>query len=573
MTLLNPDEKQIERNEFYYSITRNIAFISLLFCIIVGIIIIANFIRLETDDPLSLPELEKLITQSQSESENESLKKAIRELDMLNRRAYFSGRAFNDQGTYLLLGSAILFLVALKFMSEFKKKVPFPGKFEEAKDNPKFTRILQKSLLGVGIVLILSALILPRIFHSNIHSYLEEIKRDDSKEIEHIYASEQEKKKNWPGFRGYHSLGIAYATNIPGDWDGKSMRNILWKIRISKPGFSSPVVWSNRVFITGADEESRDIYCVDADEGVLLWAKQVKMPGAVILEISEDTGTAAPTMTTDGKYVFAIFATGELVCLDFEGNIIWQKKLKTPENHYGHSSSLISYKNLLLVQYDHAGGAKLIAFDTSTGKVKWSKKRKVGMSWTSPVMIDSSSGLQVVLVANPLIVSYEPETGKVLWQMEEVISGEIGPSAAYEDDIVFAVNQYSKLAAIDINTRKVIWEFEDDLPDASSPVAVDGLFFMPTSYGIVTCFEGRTGKKLWDHEFDKGSYASPIAVEGKIYLMDKKGVMRIFKSSRTFEFINSPELGEASTTTPAVMNSRLYIRGDNHLFCIKEANK
>ena len=116
--------------------------------------------------------------------------------------------------------------------------------------------------------------------------------------------------------------------------------------------------------VSGADLEGQEVYCFDRNTGELLWQKPVVgIPGSPEEppDVSFDTGYAAPTMTTDGIHVFAIFATGDLVCLNFKGERIWALNLGVPQNHYGHSSSLIIYRNLLIIQYDHDGGARLIA--------------------------------------------------------------------------------------------------------------------------------------------------------------------------------------------------------------------
>ena len=139
---------------------------------------------------------------------------------------------------------------------------------------------------------------------------------------------------------------------------------------------SSPIVWEGRIFLTGADDESRQLYCVDADSGKLLWQHDVDgVPGSPdsgkLPEVLDQAGFAAPTPTTDGKYVAAVFATGELVCVDTQGKRNWIRHLGVPNNHYGHASSLLCHEDLLFVQYDQKENSQLLAFNLASGKPVW----------------------------------------------------------------------------------------------------------------------------------------------------------------------------------------------------------
>ena len=139
--------------------------------------------------------------------------------------------------------------------------------------------------------------------------------------------------------------GVSYHKNIPIEWDGAAGTNIVWKSAIPKEGFNSPVIWGDKIFIAGADAASREVYCYNRADGKLLWTgKADNIPGSpsAMPKVTEDTGLSAPTLTTDGKRVFAIFATGDVIAFDMNGKRVWAKNLGVPDNHYGHSSSLIN---------------------------------------------------------------------------------------------------------------------------------------------------------------------------------------------------------------------------------------
>ncbi len=167
---------------------------------------------------------------------------------------------------------------------------------------------------------------------------------------------------------------------------------------------------------------------------------------------------------------------------------------------------------------------------------------------------------------------YSRLAGREIWYVE-CMMGEVGPSPAYDNGIVYAVNQFWMLAAVDVTTRQIIWEAYDDLPEAGSPVASAGLVFLPTTYGVFSCLDGKTGEVYWVHEFKEGSYASPIRAGDKIYWTDRSGITHIFKAEKEFTLIGEPELGEQCQTTAAFVGERIYIRGQKHLFCIGNPEK
>jgi outer membrane protein assembly factor BamB len=151
------------------------------------------------------------------------------------------------------------------------------------------------------------------------------------------------------------------------------------------------------------------------------------------------------------------------------------------------------------------------------------------------------------------------------------MQGEIGPSPAYADGMVYVVNDYARLVAIKLGeTPDVAWEYIDDLSEVSSPLATNDLVIMAASYGAVTCFDKKTGERLWIQDFKEGFYSSPVLVGDSVYLMDYSGVIYVFKAAREYQLISQHELGESAVTIPAFMYNRIYIRGEKNLFCIGE---
>ncbi|WP_321297456.1 PQQ-binding-like beta-propeller repeat protein [Marinifilum fragile] len=381
----------------------------------------------------------------------------------------------------------------------------------------------------------------------------------------------EEMMANFPAFRGAAGQGVSYQKNIPIDWDGASGKNVLWKVKVPIHAYNSPVIWGDKLFLSGANATQREVYCYDRNNGKLLWTAKVEgIAGspAKSPEVTPDTGHAASTVTTDGKSVFAIFANGDITALDFNGKQKWAKNLGVPDNHYGHSSSLLVYQDKLIVQYDHKKSARVMALSTANGDELWSTKRKVRVSWSSPVIAQIGENTELILAADPCVASYDVNTGKELWKLD-CITGEVGPSVTVGNGIVYALNEYASLVAIKPGANpEVLWEAYDYLSDVPSPVISGDNLIIVTSYGAVVCYDAKSGEIRWEQEFGSGFYASPILANGNVYLLDRDGVMHIFKADKEYQEIAAPALGEKSDMTPAFADGRVYIRGEKHLYCI-----
>ena len=154
-------------------------------------------------------------------------------------------------------------------------------------------------------------------------------------------------------------------------------------------GKSSPVIWDDKIFITGAKDKICEVYCIDKNTGKILWTGSASdIPGepAVLPKTDPEAGLAVSTVATNGKVVCAVFANGNLVCFDMDGKQKWAKNIGVPESSYGYSSSLLIYKNLLLVQFDSNAKISLMGFDLETGDQKWETLRKGRAVWSSPVL-------------------------------------------------------------------------------------------------------------------------------------------------------------------------------------------
>jgi len=378
--------------------------------------------------------------------------------------------------------------------------------------------------------------------------------------------------RRWPGFRGPGGIGVAAApVHAPLFWNGATGENIHWKARVPRRGFSSPVVWDDAVFVTGADRDAREVFCFDAHTGRLRWRVEVPTDATTIPEVAADTGYAAPTPATDGERVYAVFATGDVVALDFSGREVWRRHLGVPENAYGHASSPIVRDDILFVQFDHAAETVLIAMDAATGATRWEAEGDV-ISWASPALVEVAGRALLVRLSSESVSAYDPATGRRLWR-EACMGGEVGASPAFDEGIIIVANEYAVGAALRVRPDGAgvdrLWETHDRLPDVASPVARGGRVYFTASDGAVTCLGAADGAERWVHEFERGFYASPVVADGRVYALDRGGVMHIFADGDVYRELGRAPLGEPAVATPAFAHGRIYLRGYDHLFAIE----
>jgi len=572
-------EVRNNNSEFRYKTAKNIALLSATFSLILSILLIANYVQTKSVDPLNSKAINNLMLKLQNNPDDLELKEQIRALDLLARKAYFIHKWQIKTGSYLLFVFVLIFFISLKSLSSLKRQ--FPDLTEAIRDEDSWeNNIISKRYFAYGTVVIFTVALLAGIFSKNelkvntVDASVNSV--DASTEIEtsnnNALTNIEKIRENWPQFRGPEGNGIVYNNeNAPAKWNGETGENIIWKIQTPLKGFNSPIIWEGKVFLSGSDKKNQSVFCFNAENGNLLWeCKLNNIPGSPDPKpkVMEHTGYAAPTMATNGKGVYVIFGTGDIAGIDFAGKQMWAKNLGSPVNHYGHSSSLALHGTTLLIQFDQSTGGRLIGINAETGEHIYEQARDIEISWASPILINSGTRPEVVLSANPFVISYEPATGNEIWRFK-CMSGEVGPSLAYSDGIVFACNDYARLAAIKLGkVAELLWESDEDLSEVSSPVANKDMVIMAASFGTVSCFDSKTGKKLWYYEPDDGFYSSPLIANGKIYLMDVSGLMHIIKADKTLELISKNPLGEKASTTPAFYKDKIFIRGEKSLFCI-----
>jgi formylglycine-generating enzyme required for sulfatase activity len=392
--------------------------------------------------------------------------------------------------------------------------------------------------------------------------------------------SQEEYRANWPRFRGPDGGGVSWQGRAPLTCAPKTGYNMAWTVALPTEGFGSPVVWGNRVFLSGGDAAKRVVMCFDAFSGKMLWQNAVpKTAGSPDTkpEAPEQTGMAAATVATDGRRIYAIFANGDLAAFHFDGALAWSKHLGVPKNPYGHATSLLTWQDRVIVQFDQGEAkdklSKLYAFEGATGAVVWAQPRPVGASWATPIVFEAAGKAQIVTLSVPWVIAYAAKDGAEIWRAN-CLEGEIAPSPIFAGGTLFIVSPSTKLQAIrpegrgDVTKTHLGWSAEDGLPDVTSPVSNGELIFLISSAGTLTCYDAKDGKKLWQHELDEECNASPSIVGNHLYVLTAKGTLAVFEVGRALKTLASSALGDKFFASPAFAHDRIYLRGTRNLFCI-----
>ena len=563
-----------------FSTAKHLAVISGVFALVVAMLLLANdtgsAVLVESD------ELRALKAELAKVPGDEDLKEKIRTLDLQLRQDFFERHAFSSTGTWLLLGGGVVLLVALRSASASREQPPKPGpRTDEAGEMAEVASWSRWSVAAIASVLGGAAFgLMSRPGPALTPDALAAARQTNSvAAVVPTWPSAEELQKNWHRFRGPGGLGRSAFANVPRQWNGKAGKGIRWKTEVPLPGHSSPIFWKDRVFLTGADKGRREVFCFDADTGSLLWRKpvmtiassQAKPP-----EIMEDTGYAASTPVTDGKRVAAIFANGDIAAFDLDGQRVWIHNLGLPDNPYGYSSSLALWHDKVIVQYDQnkKTPSRLLALDFATGDTAWETPNEFGATWSSPTVISTGKGDQIITTSAPWVVGYAAETGKEIWRAK-CLDGDVAPSPVYSNGLVFVTNAYAQLAAIrpdgqgDVTETHIAWTADEGLPDTCSPLCA-GKWLYLLEPGLLYCFDAAAGTKVWEQDITGNFTASPSLAGDRIYMLNNEGEMIQIKTGDKYEEIGRASLGEACHATPAFADGRIYIRGVKHLYCIGE---
>ncbi len=409
----------------------------------------------------------------------------------------------------------------------------------------------------------------------------------------------------WPQWRGPLGTGEAPHASPPVEWSED--KNIRWKIALPGKAHSTPIIWSNHVFITtavpvgdalppkfsgapgGHDEvpithrHKFMVVAVDRRDGRILWEQTVHE------ELPHQGGhrtasLASASPVTDGEHLFAYFGSWGLYCLDLDGKLQWQTdlgQLKTLHGH-GEGSSPALHGETVIINWDHEDESFVAAFDKQTGKERWKTPRHGASSWTTPIVVEQDGAAQVIVSGSRRVSGYDLATGKLIWECGGLSKENVVSSPVAGHGMVFAGSTYDRPGLLAIwldgakgditGTDHLVWHRSKGAPYVPSPLLYgESLYFMYHFQGMMTRVNARTG------DDEPGAfrlpgvynvYASPVAASGRVYVVSREGVTVVLKNGEQPEILAQNRLEDSFSASPALVGTELYLRGERSLYCI-----
>ena len=361
----------------------------------------------------------------------------------------------------------------------------------------------------------------------------------------------------WPAFLGQGATPIDPQT-IPITWS--PTENIAWEAKLPGKGQSSPVIWGDRVFVTGIEGSMKDkchVVALSLVDGQELWRETIAASQTVRSNYFQSR--SAPTPAVDVNHVYTFFETGNVLALDHLGKQVWQRDLTADygsfESTIGLASSPILVNEVLAILVDHEGPSYLIGLDAQTGETRWKTDRASRTSYSSPAVVSIAGKPQIVCSSSGSIDGYDPTTGELIWTYEENVGGNragaplaigegmftVGASPGMHNEREEQAKKTNFVMRIEIvdgqYVPKVVWRTEEAMPAFNSPVVHNGFAYWVNRAGVVYCYDAVTGKNHYTKRTNGVCWATPVGLGDRVYLFGKDGMTTVLASGPEFRVV------------------------------------
>ncbi|HVG30606.1 MAG TPA: PQQ-binding-like beta-propeller repeat protein [Pyrinomonadaceae bacterium] len=430
-------------------------------------------------------------------------------------------------------------------------------------------------------------------------------------------AASSASAQNWSQFRGQNGAGVADGSAAPLAWDAVKGTNVKWKTPIPGLSHASPIVWGGRVFVVtaisaekptvnvkdrGIDSARDDarhtwkLYALDKRSGKILW-EQTAFEGVPRARRHLKATQANSTPATDGRVVVALMGSEGLYAWDLTGKLLWKQDLGVlnpgladdPTSEWGHSSSPIIYRDLVIVQADGHKQSFIAAYEALTGKQRWKVERGELPSWSTPAIYENG-GARTELISNAgrFMRGYDPATGKELWRFNDHNREVKMPAPVVAGDQIFMTGGYPAGSPIysfrpgatgDISlkpgeesNRFLAYRLPRGSSYTSTPLVYGEHLYIIGDNGVLAAYVARTGERVYQERLPSTFSASPVAADGKIYLASEDGDVYVVRAGAKFELLATNPAGEPLMATPAISDGMMYLRTTTALYAICECS-
>ena len=401
---------------------------------------------------------------------------------------------------------------------------------------------------------------------------------------------------SWPFWRGdILGSGETSESDLPLEWGTE--KNVKWRIDLPEEGNSTPAVFGDKIFVTQPESgnKSRNLMCLNRDDGSLLWKK------GVIYEKEERTHRANPycsaSPAVEEGFVVVSFGSAGVVAYDHDGNELWQRDFGAIDHTWGNSTSPVLYKDLVIHYHGPAKNAVLYGLDKKTGETVWKwdepvwkpGKRTDGFgdregegvigSFSTPIIVEAGDRTELIMSFPMEMKAFAPDTGEVLWTCQG-LNPLVYTSPVHDDGIVVAMGGYYgnsigvKVGGSgDVTESHRLWQEIRHNGGIGSGVAKDGKLYYQDSGGVVYCDDMKTGKTIWRDRLPGAgkSWGSFVLAGDRIYTLSQAGDSVVFEANpEEFNVLAQSDLKEETNSSIAVSKGELFIRTHEGLWCIAE---
>jgi outer membrane protein assembly factor BamB len=394
--------------------------------------------------------------------------------------------------------------------------------------------------------------------------------------------------ENWPQWRGPSLNGISAEKNLPVKWS--STQNITWKLPLPAWSGSTPVVWTDRIFLNVAEGLNLYLWCVDRTSGTLMWKQHLGGGNTQ----RQKQNMSSPSPVTDGRNVWVMSGTGILKAFDFDGKEVWARDLQKDfgrfgmQYGYGASPLLFDDSLYIAVLQGFFGGAPsyVLRVSKATGRTVWRVERPSPArhesldAYTTPALLQFDGNREIVIAGGDVVTGHDPATGRELWRADGLNpdrddAHRIVASPVVIGDLIIVPSRQRPLLAFkpggrgDVSRSNLLWSFNNG-PDVPTPATDGSYVYVVNDRGIVWCLDAKTGREIYGRQrLRSATYSgSPVVADGKVYVTNEDGVTIVFKTGPAFELLAENDLGDYTLSSPAISDGQIFIRTAKFLFCI-----
>ncbi len=398
---------------------------------------------------------------------------------------------------------------------------------------------------------------------------------------------------SWTHFRGSELNGISMEKGFPSTWNDSL--NIAWKVQEDGKGWSSPLVYGNQVWFTTANRENREMraICVDLKTGKRLHDRPIFQPEK-LFRIHAVNSYATPTGAIEEGYVYLHFGRYGTTCLNSAtGETIWERIDLQCEHIQGPGSSLMLYKDKLIVHMEGTDIQHILALDKRSGETLWIAERSkeiydsmapIGKkAFVTPIIVNVKGLDLLISNGSRTCMAIDPETGKEVWQVNQGDDSTISMPVEGDGLVYFYTSfitgedgkKYAELFAVDpegsgdIGNTHIRWRMKAPILQLSTPVYVDGLLYTVDAKGVFFCLDAISGEVLWSEKLKGKFHSSPIYADGLLYISSTKGETFVYRAGSEPELLARNKLEGEIWATPAFTGGAILMRTSEYLFKIR----